>query len=144
MIKSHNKVKLTDIQSGNHLEAEINWKEDDPLTNEGKVLKFKLPGGKYAYIKREEIVALAMVLGKREEVRNLIPQKFTKTRWYETDLMIKATKDVQKGEQIIFHVAIPLPDEREVGWGQTEQLPNKVANKLPSGIEIPKGGLKIK
>lgn len=144
MIKSYNKITLNDLQSDNDIEVEINWREDDPATNECKVLKFHLANSKFAYIKREEFIALALALGSREEKRNLIPTRETRTRWYETTLGVKAAKDIQKGQMIIFNVKIPLPDEREVVWGKTERLPNEVSKKLPEGLVVPKTGLIIK
>lgn len=110
MITQHEKFKLPDENGKHDLIAEVNWKEDDLLTNESKVIKFTFPGGKTAYVKRDYLMSFLFAIGRAEDQRKLIPQKITKVRWYETVLSIKATKDIQKGEQVTFPIKISIPN----------------------------------
>ena len=140
MIKEHNQATLKDVQGNNDLVVEMNWNPKDPLTNEAKILRVKLPGSKHSYIKRDELHRLMLIIGTRPQKSQLIPELIRRSRWYETKLGVEASKDIRKGDMIIFDVKIPLPDEREVVWGRTERLPNNVTKRLPEGLVVPKTG----
>lgn len=125
MEKQYNKFRLED-QSGNlkDLIIEVNWNEKDPKTNECKVLKLTYPDGQQAYVKKEYLNSLLFVLGTAEEQKKMIPQTLTKVKWYETTVGVTATKDIRKGEKIVFPIKISLPAEREEVIGKVEKQSN--------------------
>ena len=94
---------------------EVNWKDDDPTTNESKVLKVTSPEGHESFIDREHFMSFLFAIGREEDQRDMMPQKISRVRWYETVLSVKATKDIRKGEAIVFPIKISLPaEEKEV------------------------------
>ena len=115
MLTTHEKLRLSDKNGKNDVFVSVNWKLDDPATNECKVIKFELPGGEEAYIAREHLLAFLFAISKEEDQREMIPQKLTKVRWYETVVKVKAKNDVRKGEELVFPIKLSLPaEEREV------------------------------
>ena len=110
MIDRHEKFRMPD-ESGkeNHFFMEVNWKADDEKSNECKVIKVTFPDKSEAYLKREYLHAVIFAISKEEEQRNLVPQKLTNVKWYETVLSVKATKDIRKGENITFPIKLSLP-----------------------------------
>ena len=133
MITGHEKFKLFDEVKGrgNNFFMTVNWKgEKDEETNNCKLIKFTFPDGKECLIKKEHLNAVLFAIGTAAEQMQMIPQKLTKVRWYETILGITATKDVKKGEKLIFPIKLSMPTE--------EQEAISKVNIDKSGIILPK------
>mgnify|MGYP001575376999 CR=1 FL=1 len=109
MISDYQKFRIPDTKGNNHLTAEVNWNESDEETNECKMLRVTLPDGETALVKREYLNQILFAIGKAEDQRSLIPQKFETVHWRRTTLGIKATKDIHKGEMINFPIEISFP-----------------------------------
>lgn len=129
MIEGYEKLELIDTndrQTG--VTFEVNW-DENPETNECKVLKMTLPDKSTHYISKDMFVAFMWVIGTADEQKKMIPQTVIHTKWYETVLGIKATKDIKKGEMINVPVKLSLPDERREAIAEL---------KRDSGLIIPK------
>lgn len=114
MITNYEKFRLQDEAGQNELLIEVNFNGDkDEKTNNCKIFKFILPDGKEALVKREYLTAMLFACGDAEEQRKMIPQKIVRTKWYETVVSVKATKDISKGEQITFPIKLSLPSTEE-------------------------------
>ena len=111
---------------------EVNWAPDDAKTNECKVIKMTLKDGTVHYIKREMLNAFLWLIGTAEDQRKMLPQTIIKTKWYETVVSVKATKDIHKGEEVVFPIKISLPDERR-------EAIQEIKAELKSGILTPDG-----
>ncbi len=115
MLIEPEKWLLIDQAKKNDFHIEVNWKPEDPLTNNCRIFKFTFPDGKEAYIKKGDLYQMLFACGQPEEQQKMIPQRLTKTRWYETVLGITATKDIRKGEKMTFPIKLSLPPiEQEV------------------------------
>ena len=125
MLKEHEKFRVLDENKINNFFIEANWKGKDPRTNDCKVLRFTFPGGKEAYIKKEYLNAILFALGNEVEQRQLLPQKLSRVRWYETILGIRAEKDIHKGEMINVPVKLSIPSEEEQIIGELRASPAK-------------------
>lgn len=112
MLESHEIFDIPDENKNHNLQIEVNWNPTDPKTNECKVIKVIHPDGKESYIKKDYFFSVLFAIGTSEEQRKAVPQTVTKSKWYETVLSVKATKDIAKGESIVFPIKISLPDER--------------------------------
>lgn len=113
MIKNHQKFRMIDQRKVNDFFTEVNWKEEDLLTNDCKIIKFTFPNGKEAYIERKHLMEMLFVIGAPDEQIKMIPQTIRRSRHYETILGITATKDIKKGEKINVRVKIALPTVEE-------------------------------
>ena len=113
MIKAYEKFRLIDQNKKNEVFLEVNWDPKDEQSNECKLIKMTFPNGDVSLIKKEHLNAMLFALGNREEQMMMIPQKLTKTKWYETVVSVKATKDIQKGEEITFPIKLSLPATEE-------------------------------
>lgn len=111
---------------------EVNWDPTNEKTNASKVLKMTLPDGKVHYIKRDFLNAFLFVIGTEEDQRKMLPQKIITTKWYETVVSVKATKDIRKGEEVVFPIKISLPDERREAIQEIKTEINK-----QGGIYVP-------
>ena len=105
---------------------EVNYKPDDPATNECKILKLKFPDGSTDYVKREHLYSFLFAIGRPEDQRKIVPQKLTKVRWYETVLGVKATKDIRKGEMMNFPIKISIPSVEEEVIGEIRKSKLKI------------------
>jgi len=112
MIDGHEKFQLKSEGEGSPWFIEVNW-QDDPKTNQCKILKITFPNGDTSFIKKEHLLAVLFAIGSESEQQKMIPQKLTRSKWYETVLSVKATKDIRRGESIIFPVKITLPAVEE-------------------------------
>lgn len=113
MIDGHEKFRLKDMSGKNDLLIEVNWNPDNPEQNECKVLKFTYPDGKTAVVKKEYLMSVLFAIGNEAEQKKMIPQRVSRSRWYETIISVKATKDIRKGESMTFPLKITLPSEEE-------------------------------
>src|SRR3990167_3324194 len=112
MLTEHHIVNLID-QSGKHnFTAEVNWDDNDKINN-SKIVRLACSDGKAAYIKREHLLEFLFAIGTPEDQIKMVPQTLKKVRWYETVLSIKATKNIAKGEEIVFPVKLTLPPIEE-------------------------------
>ena len=125
MLLEHEKFLLVDKNGKYKLFAEINWEPNNQNTNEGKVLKFTCPGGEELYVDRKILNEMLFAIGRPEDQQKLIPQKLTRTRWYETVLSVKATKDIRKGEEIVFPIKLSLPAIEEEVIGEIKKSKTK-------------------
>lgn len=112
MLEDFNKFLLKDQSGKNDLTVEVNWNPKDELTNECKIVKIKLPNGKESFVSKDDLNAMLFIIGTRAERTKMLPITINKSKWYETVLSLKATKDIAKGEQITFPIKLSLPDER--------------------------------
>lgn len=113
MITDYEKIRVPDESKLRDFFLEVNWNPKDPKTNECKILRFTFPNGETAHVKKEHILAILFALGSKDEQRDLIPQTLTRSKWYETVVSVKATKDIRKGEQVTFPIKISLPETEE-------------------------------
>ena len=104
---------MIDSAQKNNWFIEVNWKEYDESTNNCKVLKITFPDGKEAYLDKKLLIEMLFAVGTSEEQRKMIPQVIRHSRWYETTISIKATKDIRKGESITFPLKLTLPTVEE-------------------------------
>ena len=121
MIIGHEKFRLQDLSKTKDFFAEVNWNPDDKTTNECQVIKFTHPDGSHSFVKQQHLYAMLFAIGNEIQQREMIPQKITKSRWYETVLSIKATKDIRRGESITFPIKITLPDQSDLIIGNTQK-----------------------
>ena len=122
MLKDYAKAKIMDLygkETG--IELEVNWNPKDEKTNDCKVLRLKTPEGKEFFVKKEEFLVFLFTIGNPEEQAKMVPQKLTKSKWYETILSVKATKDIRKGENITFPIKISLPAVEEEIIGEIKK-----------------------
>lgn len=109
MLKEHNVLRLGTPDLG--IQLEVNW-SDDAAIRDCQVIRVSFPkskdGGSFV-IKKEELNALTFAMGTKSEQMKMIPIVETRSRHYETVLGITATKNIKKGEKIVFPVSIPLP-----------------------------------
>lgn len=131
MLTDHEKFRVQDQGGKNDFFFEVNFNKEDEKTNDCKVVKVVFPNKQEAYIKREHLHAILFAIGNEEQQQKLIPQKVVHSRWYETILSVKATKDIRKGEQITFPVRLSMPD-------QTEEVIGDLKKKVNKGIIVPK------
>ena len=115
MIKNHAQIRIPDENKEKHLELEVNWAPKDEKSNDCKLIRAHYPDGTIALFRREHLNAFLFAIGTEENQRDLIPQKLTSIRNYETILGITAHKRIEKGEKINVKVKIPIPiDSQEV------------------------------
>lgn len=130
MLDTYEKFRIKDESGDNHFFVEVNWDLKDKKINECKLLKITFPDGKIAYVKRELMHEMLFAIGDAESQKKMIPQKVIHTKWLETVLGIKATKDIRKGEMINVPVKISLPSQeeeiigklRDQGWSRAKQV----------------------
>ena len=119
MITDYEKFKIVDESGkGKHLLMEVNWAPENTETNQCKVLKLTYPNGEQAFVKKEYLNSMMFAIGSPAEQRKMIPQTITRTRWYETTVGVKATKDIRKGEMINFPVKFSMPAVEEEVIGE--------------------------
>jgi hypothetical protein len=135
MIKTPEKWKMQSLDKKETFWIEANWKPDDPITNEGKVLKFTF-GDKIAYISRNDLNQILFSIGTPEIQRKLIPQTIIKKKWYETVLGITAQKDIKKGEKINCKVRIDLPSTEEEIIGEIKNLSRRGIKRFSDGTPL--------
>ena len=109
MILDYQKFQIPDQNQANTIIAEVNWKPEDPATNESKIIRLTLPDGKQLFVKREDFNQILFAIGDPESQRNLIPQKLETVHWRRTMLGVKAKKDIKKGELVTFPIEISFP-----------------------------------
>ena len=138
MIENYEKFRISDLNKEKDFFIEVNYK-DDPETNQCKILKITFPNKDVAYIKRDELMAFLFAIGRPEDQRKMIPQRIRRTRWYETVIGVKATKDIRKGEMMNFPIKISLPDvsEEVIGEIKKDYIIEKKPKSLPNLI-LPK------
>lgn len=114
MLKSPQRFLLPpdNKHGGKQFHVDVNW-EDNVKTNECKVLRFTFPDGTHAFVERQHLMEMMFAIGSYEEQKDLVPQKLTRSRWYETTVGVKATKDIRKGEMINFPIKLSLPDQTD-------------------------------
>ena len=110
MLNTHEKFLFDDKR--NKFFAEINW-EDNQETNECKIIKFTFPDGKDCYVPKKLLIEMLFAIGDKEEQMKMIPQKISRSKWYETVISVKVNKRIEKGELLIFPLKITLPTVEE-------------------------------
>lgn len=115
MIKDYQKFLIPDANGKINLVAEVNWDEKNNETNECKVIRITIPKAGEAFIKKEDLNNILFSIGTAEEQRKMVPQTVTEVRRIRTVIKAQALKDIQKGEEIVLPVDLPIPvDEKEV------------------------------
>ena len=138
MIEKYDKFRISDLNKEKDFFVEVNYK-DDPEINQCKILKITFPNKDVAYIKRDQLMAFLFAIGRPEDQRKMIPQTIRRTRWYETVIGVKATKDIRKGEMMNFPIKISLPDvsEEVISEIKKDYIIEKKPKSLPNLI-LPK------
>ena len=108
MISTHEKFVMEDLSRENTWFMEVNW-EDDKKTRDCQVVKITFPNGDTAYTKKDHLYSVLFAIGNPRQQSEIIPQKLSRNRWFETILSVKAKKDIAKGENITFPVKLSLP-----------------------------------
>jgi len=111
---------MQDEDKKNDWFVEVNFKDDKEI-KDSKILKVTFPNGDVAYTRREYLNAMLFAIGRPEDQQKMIPQRMTHSKWYETILSIKATKDIRKGEQITFPIKISMPATEEEIIGKVKK-----------------------
>ena len=128
MLKSHEKFSLVDVNlAPTDVFLEVNWDPTNETTNDCKILKMTLPGGKVHYIDRKILLEILFYIGKAEDQQKMIPQTMETIHHYKTVLGIKATKDIGKGEMINFPVELSVP---------CAALNQDVIGEVPKGAKV--------
>lgn len=133
MIDTYEKFRIPDQKGEKDFFIEVNW-EDNEATKDCRVLKVTFPNGDVTYVKKEYMNTMLFAIGKAEEQQKMIPQKIIRTKWYETVLSVKATKDIRKGESIVFPIKISLPSTEQEAIAEIKQEKRKA---LDTGLAIP-------
>ena len=138
MIEKYDKFRISDLNKEKDFFVEVNYK-DDPEINQCKILKITFPNKDVAYVKRDQLMAFLFAIGRPEDQRKMIPQRIRRTRWYETVIGVKATKDIRKGEMMNFPIKISLPDvsEEVISEIKKDYIIEKKPKSLPNLI-LPK------
>ena len=138
MIEKYDKFRISDLNKEKDFFVEVNYK-DDPEINQCKILKITFPNKDIAYVKRDQLMAFLFAIGRPEDQRKIIPQRINRTRWYETVIGVKATKDIRKGEMMNFPIKISLPDvsEEVISEIKKDYIIEKKPKSLPNLI-LPK------
>lgn len=125
MIKGYEKLRIPDENKLQDIIVEVNWNLHDKESKDCRMLRVTL-GGKSATIKKEHFMAILFAIGNEEEQRKMIPTTTTRSRWYETIVSVKAKKNIEKGEDIIFPIKLSLPTiEEEVISEMKRELTEK-------------------
>jgi len=137
MIDEYEKLVLPDENSGKDIIVEVNY-EDNPATDQCKILKLTLPDIKNVFIKKEYLMSLMFAIGNAEEQRKSIPQRISHSRWYDTVVSVKATKDIRKDEKITFPIRISLPayEEEVLGQGKSDGIKKLKEKRSEAGLII--------
>ncbi len=109
MLKGYEKLRIPDENKEHEMVWEVNWNPHDPKTTGCKVIRVTFPGGQTAIVKKEHMMAAVFAIADAEEQVKMIPVQKTLSRWYETIVSVKATKDVKKGEELTFPIKLSLP-----------------------------------
>lgn len=112
MIKSYEKLKVPDENKKQDLIMEVNWNLHDKQTNDCKYIRVTM-GEKTAVVKKEHLNAVLFAIGTEEEQRKMIPQVERRSRWYETVVSVKTTKDIKRGQELTFPIKLSLPTFEE-------------------------------
>lgn len=117
MITDSEKFRIPDENKQHDFYAEVNWDKKNALTNECKIVRFTFPNGSEALVKKEYLHAILFAIGNEAEQQKLTPQITRTSRWYESTISVKATKDIKKGEEITFPLKLSLPtlEEERIG-----------------------------
>jgi len=77
-------------------------------------------------------------IGNAEEQRKSIPQRISHSRWYDTVVSVKATKDIRKDEKITFPIRISLPayEEEVLGQGKSDGIKKLKEKRSEAGLII--------
>ena len=111
MLKEHTKYRFPDLGKENDLVFEVNYADND-IVKDCRVIKWTV-GEDQGFIERKHLFEFLWTIGKPEEQRRMIPQKIRKVRNIQKLLKVKATKDVRKGEELIFQANIEVPLSEE-------------------------------
>jgi hypothetical protein len=122
MITEYQKFRIPDHSGKNHIEAEVNWNDDDAI-NECKVIKLTFPDGNKSFVKREDLNQILFSIGNADDQKKLIPQKIQLVHWYESKVGVRATKDIKRGEQVVFPVkfSVPCTNKDVIGAAKKEK-----------------------
>lgn len=127
MLKTYTKGEIKDLYGKNTgVKLEVNWNSDDQKIADCKVIKMTLPGGKELFVKKEEFLSFLWLMGNNDEHMKMIPQTLTRSRWYETVLSVKATKDIRKGENLTFPIKLSMPDYTEEVIGNLQRKSGQI------------------
>lgn len=107
MIETHEILVLGEDRD--QLKMEVNWKPEDPLTNNCQLVRFTAPNGDQIYVKREHLIAALFTIGTEDQQAKMVPHAIQEVRNYQTVLGITADQDIKKGQKINVRVSIPLP-----------------------------------
>ena len=103
MISDSRKLNIQDYSGeGNDLEVLVNWNE---VVKPAKYVKFSI-GGKECVVKKEHFLHLAFILADEREQVKLVIADVTEVFNRDTVITIKATRLIQKGEDINIPVTI--------------------------------------
>jgi hypothetical protein len=109
MIQEHNKAVIPDASGHNDLEVEMNWNDK---THDAVRIKL---GDKEAIIKIDDLFGLAYTLASPEQQAELMPVRHTTVTKYFKQHVVKAKRDIKKGDQLIVNCEINVPTVVEDG-----------------------------
>lgn len=113
MLENWEKFVMIDQAKRNNFFAEVNWNLKDEKTNKCQVIKFTFPNGDKAYIKKKHLFEMLFAIGAPKEQQKMIPQVIRRSRHYETKIGVTTTRDIKKGEKLVFPLKLTLPTFEE-------------------------------
>lgn len=128
MIRSHQSFRFADRGTGLEFFAEVNWNGADDC----KRVRFTFPNGDKVVIERDALNAMLFAIGTPEDQRKMIPEVRTTNRHYETIVGVKATKDIKRGEEIVFPISLTLPTFEEEVIAEAKRDVLKSTNNILS------------
>lgn len=109
MIKGYEKMKIPNAY-GEKTEIEVNWY---PKSN-GDYIKIRV-GNKESVIPRTTFLKAAMLVGSEDEQVDLIPTKSIPVRHLTKKVVVRLTKDMEKGQlltiPVVFDVRLDTLEE---------------------------------
>ncbi len=131
MIDHHEKFRIPDINKERDWFLEVNWNPKDKKTNDCKVLKITHPDGKESLVDKKHLVSVLFAIGNAAEQRDMVPQKQTLTKVYETVVSVKSKKRIEKGENITFPIRLNIPVSQQDVIGTVQKKREHIGEGTP-------------
>ncbi len=138
MIDTHEKFRMPNLDGKSDWFIEVNWNPKDKKTNECKVLKIIFPDKTTQLMKKEHLNAVLFAIGNAAEQREMIPQVVTKVRKFSKMLQVTATKNIAKGEKMVFPYEFEIPIEQFDRISNLGDIKKDKHHIIGTGTKLPK------
>ena len=106
MIDEIRKLMLPDSSGrGNHLPILLNWNKK---VGKCKYVRFVLPGGD-CVVHKDHLRSIMFIIGTDEEQRRMGKRRVTTVRTMTKRVEVVTTRDIRKGEKLVFPLTITVP-----------------------------------